>query len=220
MRCTQGRQLAFAQTFSRSALVPLVVAAVALVPIAANADAAKSKFNRVLRIGDQAPAWSGLTGVDDKTHSLDDYRDAKVLVVVFTCNHCPVAQAYEPRLFGTARKYREMGVQVVAINVSLNQADSLDNMKVRAREHAYPFPYLFDGSQSSGRAYGATATPHVFVLDGQRRIAYMGAFDDNLDAAEVKKNYVVDAIEALLAGKSPPVRESLQRGCGILYKDK
>lgn len=197
-----------------------VVVATALLPLPAAGEPLKAKFNRVVNVGDMAPAWSGLAGVDDKAHSLVDYRDAKVLVVVFTCNHCPVAQAYESRLLDLARKYREKAVQVVAINVSLNQADSLDTMKERSRQREYPFPYLFDGSQASGRAYGATVTPHVFVLDGQRRIAYMGAFDDNMDAAEVKKNYVVDAVDALLVGKSPPVRESLQRGCGIRYKDK
>lgn len=186
----------------------------------ATSDAAekKAKFNKVVKVGDQAPAWGALPGVDDKPHSLADYKQARLMVVVFTCNHCPVAQAYEPRLIEFARKYRERGVQVVAINVSLNGADALDKMKERALTEGYSFPYLFDQSQASGRAYGATVTPHLFVLDGQRRIAYMGAFDDQMVAEDVEKHYVVDAVEALLAGKDVPVKESLQRGCGIRYE--
>ena len=180
--------------------------------------AGKSKFNNVLAIGDKAPEWENLPGVDGKAHSLADYHGAKTVVIVFTCNHCPVAKMHEDRLTELARKF-EKDVQVVAISVSRNPADGLDKMKVRAAEKKYPFPYLYDETQKAGRNYGATATPHFFVLDGERKIAYMGAFDDStLEPEKAQKHYLVDALKAVLEGKEPRVRESLQRGCAIEYE--
>jgi peroxiredoxin len=180
--------------------------------------AGKSKFNNVLAIGDKAPEWENLPGVDGKPHSLADCRDAKAVVIVFTCNHCPVAKMHEDRLIGLTRKY-EKDVQVVAISVSRNAADGLDKMKIRAAEKKYPFPYLYDQSQKTGRSYGATATPQFFLLDGDRKIAYMGAFDDStLEPDKAQKHYLVDALKAVLDGKDPRVRESLQRGCAIEYE--
>jgi peroxiredoxin len=185
--------------------------------LAAVAEAARAKFNKVLTIGDAAPDWTDLPGVDDKTHSLADYREAKVVVVVFNCNHCPVAKMYEERLAEFSRKH-EQKVQVVAINVSHNGADGLAKMKTRAVENRFPYPYLYDESQKSARSYGATVTPHFFVLDRNRKIAYMGAFDDNFDRDKVEKHYLADAVEALLSGNEPRVKESLQRGCAIDYE--
>jgi peroxiredoxin len=179
--------------------------------------AGKTKFNKVLTIDDQAPDWTDLPGVDDKPHSLGDYRAAKAVVVVFTCNHCPVAKMYEDRLIELAKKH-EKDVQVVAISVSRSAADGLDKMKNRASEKGFPFPYLYDETQKSARRYGATATPHFFLLDGDRKIAYMGAFDDNFEPDKVEKHYLADAVKAVLAGKTPRVRESLQRGCAIDYE--
>jgi len=179
------------------------------------AQAAKAKFNKVLDIGDPAPDWNDLPGTDGKSHSLSDFRDAQAIVTLFTCNHCPVARQYETRLVEVAKRY-EKSVQVVAISVSRNDADRLERMKSRAAEAGFKFPCLRDESQKSGRAYGATVTPHFFVLDRDRKIAYMGAFDDNIfEPEKVEKHYLVDAIEAVLAGKEPRVRESLQRGCAI-----
>lgn len=179
---------------------------------------AKSKFNKVVDVGDKAFAWESIPGTDDKKHSLVDFKDAKAVVVVFTCNHCPVAKGYESRLLAFAKKYAERGVQVVAINVNRNDADGLEKMKVRAKESGFTFPYLFDETQKSARAYGAVGTPHFFLLDKERRIAYMGAFDDNLNAEKVEKHYLIDAVEAVLDGKAAPVKESLQRGCEIQYE--
>jgi peroxiredoxin len=179
--------------------------------------AGKTKFNKVLKIGDQAPEWADFPGVDGKTHSLGEYRDAKALVLVFTCNHCPVAKQYEERLIQFAKKH-ETQVQVVAICVSRNGADRLDKMKSRASDKGFPFPYLYDESQQSARTYGATVTPHFFVLDADRKIAYMGAFDDNFEPEKVAKHYLADAVEAVLAGNEPKVKESLQRGCAIDYE--
>lgn len=179
--------------------------------------AAKSKFNNVLAIGDKAPDWVDLPGVDDKPHSLDDYREAKAVVVVFTCNHCPMSKIYESRLIDLAKKY-EKKVQVVAISVSRNGADGLEKMKTRAADSKLPFPYLYDETQQSAKSYGATVTPHFFLLDGERKIAYMGAFDDQLKMEKVEKHYLIDAVDAVLGGKEPRVRESLQRGCPIEYE--
>ena len=203
----------------------IVIAAVVLCGIAGGianlqtADAAgKAKFNKVLNIGDKAPDWTDFPGIDGKTHSLGEYRDAKAIVLVFTCNHCPVAKQYEERLMQFAKAH-EKRVQVVAISVSHNGADRLDKMKARAAEKRFPFPYLYDESQKSARAYGATVTPHFFVLDADRKIAYMGAFDDNIfEPEKVEKHYLVDAVEAVLAGNEPKVKESLQRGCAIDYE--
>jgi peroxiredoxin len=182
------------------------------------AEAAKAKFNNVVAIGDNAPEWENLPGVDDKTHSLADYRDAKAVVIIFTCNHCPVAKMHEDRLIELAKKH-EKDVQLVAISVSRNAADGLDKMKIRAAEKKYPFPYLYDQSQKTGRNYGATATPHFFLLDGERKIAYMGAFDDSaLEPQKAQKRYLVDALQAVMEGNEPRVKESLQRGCAIEYE--
>ena len=179
--------------------------------------AGKAKFNNVLAIGNTAPNWESLPGVDGKTHSLRDYDEAKAMVVVFTCNRCPVAKTYEERLIEFAKKY-EKTVQVVAISVSRNGADGLAKMRLRASEKGFPFPYLYDDTQMCGRSYGATVTPHFFLLDGERKIAYMGAFDDNFERDKVERNYLIDAVKAVLDGKEPRVRESLQRGCGIEYE--
>lgn len=176
------------------------------------------RFNRVVNIGDKAPNWENLIGIDDQKHSLDDYNDAKLLVVIFTCNHCPVATAYEDRIVEFAKDYKDKGVQVVAINVNNIEADRLPKMKERAEEKGFDFPYLYDSSQKTGRAYGATVTPHVFVLDQNRKIAYMGAVDDENHPARVKRRYLRDAVDALLQGSQPEVKESLQRGCTILYE--
>ena len=181
---------------------------------------AKSKFNRVVSVGDAAPTWSELPGTDGARHSFDDIKDAPVLVVAFICNHCPVAKGYEARLIEFVNTYKDRGVKLVAINVNTGKVDRLDKMQERATAHGFNFTYLFDESQQTARAYGATVTPHVFVIDGKRRIAYMGAFDDHNEPARVQKHYVVDAVEAILAGKTPAVKESLQRGCGIQYKNR
>jgi len=194
------------------------IAAIFVLSFACVALPAKAKFNKVLSIGSPAPAWADLPGVDDKKHGLDDLKDANAVVVVFTCNHCPFAKLYEDRLLEFAKKYREQKVEVVAISVNKNPADGLEKMKERATAKEYPFPYLYDESQETGRAFGATVTPHFFLLDGQRKIAYMGAFDDNADIDKVQKRFLVNAVDAVLAGKEPPVKESLQRGCEIPYE--
>lgn len=183
-------------------------------------DASAGKFNKKVNIGDTAADWKDLTGTDDEKHSLGDYKEADVLVIAFTCNHCPVANAYEERFNKLAETYKDKKVKLVAISVSENAADSLENMKQRAADKAYQFDYLQDLRQESARSYGALVTPHLFVLDKDRKIAYMGAFDDSMNPNQAQKHYVMNAVSALLDGKQPDIKESLQFGCGIEYKRK
>ena len=176
-----------------------------------------AKFNRVLDIGDAAPVWTQLPGVDDRFHRMNDYQDAKLMVLAFTCNHCPVAKMYEDRFIGFAKAYKNRGVEFVAINCGRFPADRLKKMKQRAKKSGFGFDYLYDPTQMTGREYGATVTPQLFVLNEKREIAYMGAFDDSMNVANVSKHYVTDAIDALLAGKKPEISESRPVGCRIEY---
>ena len=130
-----------------------------------------AKFNRVVEIGQQAPVWKELLGIDGKPHSLDELKSAKLVVVMFIRNNCSIAQGYEERINAFVEKYKSQGVSVVAINVSSEQGEELKQMEARAKDRKFAFPYLRDETQKIGQAYGATNTPHVFVLDQQRRIA-------------------------------------------------
>lgn len=177
-----------------------------------------AKFNKVVEIGQPAPEWQNLPGIDGRQHSLEEYKEAKLVVVIFFRNNCPVAQAYEERIRNFVEKYQSRGVTVVAINVSAEQGEGLELMQARAKDRKFGFPYLRDASQRIGKAYGATNTPHVFVLDQHRHIAYMGAIDDNNRAKLVEENYLADAVEELLAAKKVSTAETLQRGCQIEYK--
>jgi peroxiredoxin len=197
-----------------SRYVSCVLVIAALICTRANA----AQYNKVIDIGDKAPTVGTLQGVDDKEYGLDQFKKAKAVVLVFTCNHCPVAQAYEDRLIALQDEYRDKGLQVIAISVSKDESDSLEKMKERAESEKFNFPYLHDASQKSGQAFGAAVTPHVFVLDGDRKIAYMGAIDDNQNPEKVTKHYVRDAIDAVLAGTSPETTETRQFGCGIHYE--
>lgn len=171
-----------------------------------------------MKIGDAGPVWTALDGTDSKPHSLGDYKDAKALVIVFTCNHCPVATAYQDRLIALQKDYQEKGVQVVAICVSKGEADDLAAMKKRAESAGFNFPYLYDPTQKSGMDYAPTCTPHVFVLDKNRKLAYTGAIDDDMSADSVKKQYVRAVLDAILNGKQPETTTTRQQGCGIRYE--
>jgi peroxiredoxin len=193
----------------------ITVAAAALMAASAQA----GKYNDVLNIGDDAPAWVDLPGVDGKKHSLADLKDKQVVVVVFTCNGCPVATDYEDRIMAFARKHAspESSVALVAICVSRKPEDGLDKMKERAGERGFRFAYLFDESQKIGKSYGASYTPEFFVLDRQRKIAYMGAMDDHSPPAAPKANYLESTVEALIRGDKVATPETLARGCRVRY---
>lgn len=182
-------------------------------------EASGGEYNQELEIGSPAPTWQNLPGTDGKTHSLASLRDKDVVVLAFTCNSCPYAVDYEDRLVELAKRYAgpQAKVAVVAVNVNRVEEDSLPQMKAKAQEKSFPFPYLYDESQQIAKDYGATRTPEFFVLDRDRKIVYMGALDDNTDAAQVTKHYVADAIEAALQGKPAPVAETVPIGCGIRF---
>ncbi len=179
--------------------------------------AKESQFNEQLSIGEQAPTFSDLPGIDGKKHSLSDFK-AKAMVVVFTSNRCPVAQAYDDRLVALQKEYGPRGGELVAVCSNFEAGSDLATMTEYAKSKNYNFPYLRDDEQKTGRAYGASHTPHVFLLDGNRKIAYMGAIDDNETPAKVTKHYLKDAIDSLLAGKQPATKETQPSGCGIRYK--
>jgi peroxiredoxin len=176
------------------------------------------KFNRVLSVGDAAPAWRDLPGTDEQRHSSDDFKDAKLTVLVFSCNHCPVMRSYESILIDMQRQYAARGVRFVAVSCSLYEADLLPAMKVRAKESGLNFPYLHDESQKIGQAYGATVTPQIFVITAERKIGYMGAIDNGQGKpAQADKHYLRAALDALLSGREPETTESKAIGCGIIY---
>lgn len=178
---------------------------------------ARSKFNREVAVGDDAPVFEGLLGIDGRRHSLTDYQDAPVVVVMFLRNLCPTTHAYESRLRKFATAVAGDKVQVVAISVSRNPAEGLDRMAVRARDKQYVWPYLLDDSQFTGRQYGATVTPQFFVLNRDRKIAYMGAFDDDVKGTAVKRQFVAEAVRNLLSGKPVDPVDTLAKGCEIEY---
>lgn len=177
------------------------------------------KFNKKVKIGDPAPAFS-LPGVDGKMHSLGEYK-ADALVVVITCNHCPVAVAYEDRLIDFTKKHVAGSggkVQLVAINVNNLEADKLPKMVERAKEKGFNFPYLYDESQEIGRALGASVTPEFYVFNKERKLVYTGAMDDNNNAGAVKTNYLEPAVKAALSGSTAEVAETRARGCSVKYE--
>ncbi|MEQ1826246.1 MAG: thioredoxin family protein [Pirellula sp.] len=194
-----------------------ILIGIALVLVAGPTYAGKFNFDR--NIGDSAPAWNDLPGTDDKKHSMKDFDDKDVLVVVFTCNSCPYAVDYEQRINTLAKKYSstESRVGLVAINVNKIEADLLPAMIKRAKERDFVFPYLFDETQQIAKDYGAGRTPEVFVLNKARQIVYMGSLDDNAKEDKVKVQYVQDAIDAMLAGKPIAVTETAPIGCAIRY---
>ncbi len=176
--------------------------------------------HEALKIGEVAPDFS-LRGVDGREHGLADFADKPVVLVVFSCNHCPYVQAYEDRLIAIQRDYAARGVQVVAINSNDDGTypeDGLDHMVKRAREKAFNFPYLRDATQAVARAYGATHTPQLFVFDHERRLRYTGKIDDNWQRPEaVTRQYLRDAVEALLCRQEPaePITQAI--GCTIKW---
>jgi len=173
------------------------------------------------KIGDIATDFK-LPNVDGKMVSLADYKDAKGFIVVFTCNTCPYAQAYEDRIIELDKKYASKGFPVIAImpnNPKIKPGDSMEAMKSNAKEKGFTFPYLLDDGQKIYPQYGATKTPHVYLLQKTNKgnvVKYIGAIDDNYqDASSVNTKYVEDAVDALLAGKEIKMNETKAIGCSI-----
>ncbi len=204
----------------------LIAAAALLLPVCSVRSASS------LALGAAAPDFN-LPGVDDRNWALKDFADAKILVVVFTCNHCPTAQDYEERIKAIVTDYKPKGVAVVAINPNDPKAlrldevawsdlsDSFAEMKLRAADHHFNFPYLYDGdTETVAKAYGPVATPHAFVFDAERKLRYAGGVDDSQRIDHVTKHYLRDALDALLAGHDPAVTQSKVIGCSTKWASK
>lgn len=203
---------------SRRFLSCLAIAAAACAALPAAASA--GKFNAVLSPGDAAPDAGDLVDAEGRRHTLSDYRQARAVVLVFTCQHCPVAGAYLPRLVAVQKDYEARGVRLVAINCDRREAADLAALGEFADRHEFNFPYLADASQATARRYGVRVTPEVIVLDQDRKVAYLGAVDDNWSAPdEVGKRYLRDALDAVLAGRRPEIAESRPRGCLVSYDE-
>ncbi|MFW6020212.1 MAG: thioredoxin family protein [Bacteroidales bacterium] len=179
-----------------------------------------------LNVGDEAVEFN-LLNVDGEYVSLEDYQDKEGVVVIFTCNHCPYAQAWEQRIINLHHDYAGKGYPVVAINPNDSNVvaeDSYTAMQQRAEEKDYPFPYLLDAKQDIFPAYGATKTPHVYLLenkDDKFIVSYIGAIDNNYKSADnVTETYLADAIDALIEGKKPDPVNTKAIGCSIKVADK
>jgi thiol-disulfide isomerase/thioredoxin len=173
-----------------------------------------------LRIGASLPQFSGLTGVDGKPHSGSEYA-SPVLVVVFSCNHCPYVQAYEERMMAFQRDYEAKGVRLVAVNSNDEKnypEDGFDEMVKRSMERGFNFPYLRDAGQDAANAFGATHTPQFFVFDNDRKLRYSGKMDDNWKEPQAARElYLRDAVDAILAGRPVKTPETHSIGCTIKW---
>lgn len=176
-----------------------------------------------LKVGDKAADFK-LKNVDGKKYKLSKIKNAKGYIVVFTCNHCPFAKAYEDRIIALHKKYESQGYPVVAINSNdkdVQPEDNYERMQEVAKNKSYDFLYLYDDTQNVAKSFGATRTPHVFILDKSLTVKYIGAIDDNSENADAVKNrYVENAVDALLAGKAVEKTETKAVGCGIKWKKK
>ena len=190
-----------------------------------------AKDVKTLELGAKAPDFK-LPGVDGKEYTLASFEEAKLLVVLFTCNHCPTAQAYEQRVIDFYEKYRPQGVELVAISPNSAEAvrldelgysdlgDTLEDMKLRAKDQDFKFPYLYDGeTQKTSTEYGVMATPHVYVFDQNRVLQYVGRIDD-AEVKEPKSHDLINAVEELLAGKSVTTPKTRVFGCSTKWADK
>ena len=181
-------------------------------------------FSQGYKVGDNAADFK-LKNVDGKMVSMADYKDAKGFVVIFSCNHCPYVIAYEDRMIELHNEYAPKGFPIIAINSNdpeVQPQDSYEKMIERAKEKNFPFAYVFDEGQEIYPKYGATRTPHVYLLNKQGNdfiVEYIGTIDNNYkDASAVTETYLADAIDALLAGKKPAVTETKAIGCTIKVK--
>lgn len=216
---------------SRSTALAIALFTAALTHFAVTPSSSAAEQVQTLEIGGAAPDFN-LPGVDGKNYTLKDSADAKILVVIFTCNHCPTAQAYEDRIIKLQADYKDKGVALLAISpndpkaIRLDElgytefSDSFDEMKLRAKARGYKFPYLYDGdTQVTSKAYGVIATPHVFIFDQDRKLRYNGRIDDS-DIKEVKSHDAQNAIEDLLAGRKVAVEKTRVFGCSTKWAVK
>ena len=189
--------------------------------------------HKTLEIGAQAPDFK-LQGIDGKTYSLSSFKNAQILAIVFTCNHCPTAQAYEDRIIQLTKDYSKKGLTLIAVmpndpkSVQLSElgyadlGDSFEEMKLRAKRKSFNFPYLYDGeTEAMAKEYGPVATPHIFIFDKEKKLRYQGRIDDVEKPTGTPKNLdAKNAIEALLANKEVPVKTTKVFGCSVKWAEK
>ena len=172
-------------------------------------------------VGDTATDFK-LKNVDGKMVSLADYSSAKGFIIAFDCNTCPMSKAYNERIMALNKKYAPKGFPLIAINPNspdISAGDSFDEMVKYARKHGYDFPYLYDESQATVRTFGATNTPHIFVLNKELEVVYIGAIDDNpRNGDKATHRYVEEAVDALIAGKPVEIQKTKAVGCGVRLK--
>jgi peroxiredoxin len=176
----------------------------------------------MLELGAKAPDFGDLQGADGKRYSPGSFSKSAVLVVVFTCNHCPYSQAYEDRLVAIQKDYAAKAVQLVAINSNDSKTypeDGYPEMVKRAKQKGFNFPYIRDPDQKAAEAYGAVCTPHVFAFDKERKLRYRGRIDDSRDPSAVKSPDLRNALDDMAAGKSPRVADTRPFGCSIKWME-
>ena len=208
-------------------VLPLIAAAFVLCP-----SQAQESDHPTLPLGSAAPDFD-LPGIDGRNYALKDFASAKVLVIIFTCNHCPTAQYYEERIKRLVVDYKDKGVAFVAVSpndpksVRLDElgytdlGDSFEEMKIRAGHKRFNFPYLYDGeTEKVSRAYGPVATPHVFIFDSARKLRFVGRIDDSEREQFVKTHDTRNALDALLADKEPPLKQTKVVGCSVKWAAK
>jgi peroxiredoxin len=213
-------------------LIGRIISIFILLSVITSVSSAQDQEVKPLKTGTQAPDFQ-LQGIDGKIYSLASFQDYDILVIIFTANHCPTAQAYEERILQLDKDYRSKKVQVVAVSSNNPEAlrldemgytdlgDSMEDMKIRASDKKFTFPYLYDGDrQEMAKAYGPESTPHIFILDKNRMIRYSGRIDDNEDPEKISQHDTRNALEALLNGKEVPVKETRTFGCSIKWAYK
>jgi thiol-disulfide isomerase/thioredoxin len=177
---------------------------------------------KTINPGSALPSFGNLKGVDGILYASDSFNDAPFLLIIFTCNHCPYVKAYEDRMIRLAKDYKQKGLAIIAINSNEDKnypEDSFNEMVKRAREKAFPFPYVRDEDQSAARAFGAAHTPEFFLFDGERKLRYHGRLDDNWrEPDKVTRQYLKEALDALVAGKEVAEPEVYSIGCTIKWK--
>lgn len=171
-------------------------------------------------IGEAAPEWKDLPGVDGKLHSLANLKDAQAVAVVFYANHCPDCQNYLERIIALTKEYKTEDVAFVLLSVSTIPEDDIEHMKEMAKENNLPCAYLLDKSQKIGKAFGVEMTPTIFILDRKRSLAYRGAIDDHWKSEKSKVPYAKNAIDAVLAGQKPDPAQTEAEGCFIVYEEE
>jgi peroxiredoxin len=200
----------------RKLALSLAVLALVASPVLAK----PGKYNKKVSVGEKAPDFAGIPAIEgskDTSISLADVKE-DVVVLAFLGNHCPVVQAYEDRMIDFVNDYKGKSVKFIGVSVNDNDADRLPAIKQYIKDKGSNYVYGYDESQAIGRAYGATNTPQFFVFDKDRTIRYMGALDDNMNEGKATKQYLRDAVDALLAGKPVEIEETQPKGCGVQYR--